>query len=60
MPEKLKPPQNWSLNVQNGDGLPTVNFSAGGIATPCDAALMMQSGADGVFVGSWHFQVIEP
>lgn len=35
--------------------LPTVNFSAGGIATPADAALMMQMGADGVFVGSGIF-----
>lgn len=32
--------------------LPTVNFAAGGVATPADAALMMQLGSDGVFVGS--------
>ena len=35
---------------------PVVNFSAGGIATPADAALMMQLGAEGVFVGSRHLQ----
>lgn len=40
--------------------LPVVNFSAGGIATPADAALMMQLGADGVFVGSGIFKSREP
>jgi pyridoxal 5'-phosphate synthase pdxS subunit len=40
--------------------LPVVNFSAGGIATPSDAALMMQLGADGVFVGSGIFKSSEP
>ncbi len=40
--------------------LPVVNFSAGGIATPCDAALMMQMGADGVFVGSGIFHSSMP
>ncbi|MDK2973790.1 MAG: pyridoxal 5-phosphate synthase pdxS subunit [Methanofollis sp.] len=40
--------------------LPVVNFSAGGIATPCDAALMMQMGADGVFVGSGIFKSSNP
>ena len=39
---------------------PVVNFSAGGIATPADAALMMQLGVDGVFVGSRHLQVRGP
>ena len=37
--------------------LPVVNFSAGGLATPADAALMMQLGAEGVFVGLGHLQV---
>ena len=37
--------------------LPVVNFAAGGVATPADAALMMQLGADGVFVGLRHLQV---
>ncbi|RXE56830.1 pyridoxal biosynthesis protein [Methanoculleus taiwanensis] len=40
--------------------LPVVNFSAGGIATPADAVLMMQLGADGVFVGSGIFKSSEP
>jgi pyridoxal 5'-phosphate synthase pdxS subunit len=40
--------------------LPVVNFAAGGIATPSDAALMMQLGADGVFVGSGIFKSEEP
>jgi pyridoxal 5'-phosphate synthase pdxS subunit len=40
--------------------LPVVNFAAGGVATPSDAALMMQLGADGVFVGSGIFKAAEP
>jgi pyridoxal 5'-phosphate synthase pdxS subunit len=40
--------------------LPVVNFAAGGVATPSDAALMMQLGADGVFVGSGIFKSSEP
>ena len=40
--------------------LPVVNFAAGGIATPADAALMMQLGVDGVFVGSGIFKSGEP
>ena len=40
--------------------LPVVNFAAGGVATPADAALMMQLGADGVFVGSGIFKAEEP
>jgi len=40
--------------------LPVVNFSAGGVATPADAALMMQLGADGVFVGSGIFKSSQP
>jgi len=40
--------------------LPVVNFAAGGIATPADAALMMQLGADGVFVGSGTFKSEDP
>jgi pyridoxal 5'-phosphate synthase pdxS subunit len=45
--------------AQNGR-LPVVNFSAGGIATPADAALMMQLGAEGVFVGSGIFKSEDP
>jgi pyridoxal 5'-phosphate synthase pdxS subunit len=40
--------------------LPIVNFAAGGIATPADAALMMQLGCDGVFVGSGIFKSSNP
>jgi pyridoxal 5'-phosphate synthase pdxS subunit len=40
--------------------LPVVNFAAGGVATPADAALMMQLGADGVFVGSGIFKSADP
>ncbi|MGA9189641.1 MAG: pyridoxal 5'-phosphate synthase lyase subunit PdxS, partial [Methanosarcina sp.] len=40
--------------------LPVVNFAAGGIATPADAALMMRLGADGVFVGSGIFKAENP
>jgi len=40
--------------------IPVVNFAAGGIATPCDAALMMQMGVDGVFVGSGIFKSQDP
>ena len=43
-----------------GRQLPVVNFSAGGIATPADAALMMQLGAEGVFVGSGIFKSEDP
>ncbi len=45
--------------AENGR-LPVVNFSAGGLATPADAALMMQLGADGVFVGSGIFKSEDP
>ncbi len=45
--------------AKNGT-LPVVNFSAGGLATPADAALMMQLGADGVFVGSGIFKSADP
>ncbi|HEY2602029.1 MAG TPA: pyridoxal 5'-phosphate synthase lyase subunit PdxS [Thermoleophilaceae bacterium] len=46
--------------VAETGGLPVVNFSAGGIATPADAALMMQLGAEGVFVGSGIFKAEDP
>ena len=45
--------------AENGR-LPVVNFAAGGIATPADAALCMQLGADGVFVGSGIFKSGDP
>jgi pyridoxal 5'-phosphate synthase pdxS subunit len=48
------------LQVRQQGRLPVVNFAAGGIATPADAALMMQLGADGVFVGSGIFKSSDP
>lgn len=48
------------LEVKKQGRLPVVNFAAGGIATPADAALMMLLGADGVFVGSGIFKSKEP
>ena len=48
------------LAVGRSGRLPVVNFAAGGIATPADAALMMQMGADGVFVGSGIFKSGDP
>jgi len=48
------------IEVRKTGTLPVVNFAAGGIATPADAALMMQLGADGVFVGSGIFKSSSP
>ncbi|MDQ0257814.1 pyridoxal 5'-phosphate synthase pdxS subunit [Evansella vedderi] len=48
------------LNIKENGKLPVVNFAAGGVATPADAALMMQLGADGVFVGSGIFKSDNP
>lgn len=53
-------PFNAMLDVHKTGCLPVVNFAAGGIATPADAALMMQLGADGVFVGSGIFKSGNP
>ncbi len=46
--------------VDDNKRLPVVNFAAGGVATPADAALMMQLGAEGVFVGSGIFKSGNP
>ena len=48
------------LQIKEIGKLPVVNFAAGGVATPADAALMMQLGADGVFVGSGIFKSENP
>ncbi len=48
------------LEIRDMRRLPVVNFAAGGVATPADAALMMQLGADGVFVGSGIFKSANP
>lgn len=57
---ELEAPAELLLETVKMGRLPVVNFSAGGIATPSDAALMMQMGADGVFVGSGIFLSGEP
>jgi pyridoxal 5'-phosphate synthase pdxS subunit len=53
-------PLELLLEVQRNGKLPVVNFAAGGVATPADAALMMQLGAEGVFVGSGIFKSSNP
>ncbi|MBI4757513.1 MAG: pyridoxal 5'-phosphate synthase lyase subunit PdxS [Chloroflexi bacterium] len=56
----LGAPYELVAQVAKTGHLPVVNFAAGGIATPADAALMMQLGADGVFVGSGIFKSADP
>ncbi len=58
--KELRAPIELVREVARGGALPVVNFVAGGIATPADAALAMQLGADGVFVGSGIFKSEEP
>jgi pyridoxal 5'-phosphate synthase pdxS subunit len=58
--KELKAPINLVQDVAKNGKLPVVNFVAGGIATPADAALAMQLGAEGVFVGSGIFKSEEP
>jgi len=58
--KELRAPYDLVVDVAHTGELPVVNFSAGGIATPADAALMMQLGADGVFVGSGIFKSEDP
>jgi len=53
-------PYELALQVRELGRLPVVNFAAGGIATPADAALMMQLGCDGIFVGSGIFKSANP
>ena len=56
----LQVPYDLVLYVNEKGKLPVVNFAAGGVATPADAALMMQLGAEGVFVGSGIFKSGDP
>ena len=56
----LGAPLELVIEVRRTGRLPVVNFAAGGIATPADAALMMQLGAEGVFVGSGIFKSSDP
>jgi pyridoxal 5'-phosphate synthase pdxS subunit len=58
--KELGAPYALVLETRQLGRLPVVNFAAGGIATPADAALMMQLGADGVFVGSGIFKSADP
>ena len=58
--KRLQAPADVVREVAKTGRLPVVNFSAGGIATPADAALMMQLGADGNFVGSGIFKSEDP
>ncbi len=58
--KEIQAPYELVVEVASAGHLPVVNFSAGGIATPADAALMMQLGADGNFVGSGIFKSSDP
>jgi pyridoxal 5'-phosphate synthase pdxS subunit len=58
--KELGAPFSLVEEVHNTGKLPVVNFAAGGVATPADAALMMQLGADGIFVGSGIFKSKDP
>ena len=58
--KKFGAPLNVLEQIKDQNKLPVVNFAAGGIATPADAALMMQLGCDGVFVGSGIFKSGDP
>ena len=58
--KELRVPYDLVLYVHENHRLPVVNFAAGGVATPADAALMMQLGAEGVFVGSGIFKSGNP
>lgn len=58
--KNLRAPYELLLKIRELKRLPVVNFAAGGIATPADAALMMQMGCDGVFVGSGIFKSKNP
>ena len=58
--KQLGVPYDLLKEVHDNGKLPVVNFAAGGVATPADAALMMQLGAEGVFVGSGIFKSGNP
>lgn len=58
--KQLQVPCELARSVRENGRLPVVNFAAGGVATPADAALMMQLGAEGVFVGSGIFKSGNP
>jgi pyridoxal 5'-phosphate synthase pdxS subunit len=58
--KEMAAPYELVVQVAQLGKLPVVNFAAGGIATPADAAMMMQIGVDGVFVGSGIFKSADP
>lgn len=58
--KQIGAPYDLLLSIHETGRLPVVNYAAGGVATPADAALMMQLGADGVFVGSGIFKSEQP
>lgn len=58
--KEIGAPFELLMQIRQEGRLPVVNFAAGGVATPADAALMMQLGADGVFVGSGIFKSTNP
>ena len=58
--KQLQVPYELVEYVHDNKKLPVVNFAAGGVATPADAALMMQLGAEGLFVGSGIFKSGDP
>ena len=60
MAKDLGAPYQMLLAIREHGRLPVVNFAAGGIATPADAAMMMQLGCDGIFVGSGVFKADDP
>jgi pyridoxal 5'-phosphate synthase pdxS subunit len=60
MAKDLEAPYQMLLAIREHGRLPVVNFAAGGIATPADAAMMMQLGCDGIFVGSGVFKSTDP
>merc|ERR1712085_189025 len=58
--KEMQAPYDLVKKIAETGKLPVVNFAAGGVATPADAALMMQLGVDGVFVGSGIFKSANP
>ncbi|MFN2451978.1 MAG: pyridoxal 5'-phosphate synthase lyase subunit PdxS, partial [Candidatus Dormibacteria bacterium] len=58
--KRLGAPYELLVEIHETGKLPVVNFSAGGLATPADAALLMQLGAEGTFVGSGIFKSDDP
>jgi pyridoxal 5'-phosphate synthase pdxS subunit len=58
--KEIRAPYELVVETKELGRLPVVNFAAGGLATPADAAMMMQLGVDGVFVGSGIFKSADP